>query len=59
MAQESQAGRHRLTQLWWGATALGCYYVYHRYYFYGKIQANYLESKTEADWKELAELNKR
>ena len=38
---------------------MGLYYLYHRYYFYGKIQANYLDSKSEAEWKELAEINKR
>ena len=45
--------------MWWSAAALSVYAVFHRYYFYGKIQANWLDKIPEENQKRLAQENKR
>ena len=59
VAQKGQTCTIILCQLWWGATALGIYYLVHRYYFYGKIQAKKMDERTAEDHDELAKINMR
>ncbi len=47
----------RVRPVWMVAAGIGFTWVYYRYYFFGKIQANWLDRESEQTQQELAKLN--